>query len=130
MTDNEKKAQTWMGGDGIEYSYAEPPTHLCTGCRKPFPWDGNEYKKLCLTCYAANVKKCSACKINNIPISAPSWQVACTDCWLKGKAKKYGTCPTCPPERANHLRRRLDKACCEECTIRLVKLAPKATVNQ
>ncbi len=118
-TDEKAPDVSWMGSDGIMYTYSQAPTRPCGKCRKEFVWDGNEYKKLCPTCYGCVVKKCASCKINNLPVDAKTWQVTCTDCWLKEKAKKYGTCPTCPPEKSTHLRRRLDRPSCEECAVRL-----------
>lgn len=119
-------SMTWMGYDGNVYSYTlAPPQRVCTNCRLKFEWDGSEFKTLCLPCYGANARKCLKCKINNLKIGAPSWQVLCTDCYIAKKGTTFGTCPTCPPERATHLRRPLNAATCPECNVRLLK-APRA----
>lgn len=121
-----EQGQSWVAGNGGVYTYSAPLTRVCGGCRANFPWDGTEAKKLCITCYAKNVKKCSNQKINgcgnNLRIGAPTWQTECLDCYLKKKAERYGTCPTCPPEKARFLSRPLDKLSCFECAHRLVLL--------
>ena len=114
--------QSWVAGDGGVYAYAPPMTRVCTKCRINFQWDGSEFKTLCLSCYSADVRKCNTCKSNNLRIGAPSWQTDCIECYLKKKKAKFGTCPKCPPEKAQLLSRPLDKPTCMECAHRLVFL--------
>jgi hypothetical protein len=118
-------AKKWKGVNGEVYMYTSPPTRDCQRCRKAFPWDGNDYKVYCTDCYQKIVRKCQKCKTANLPITSPLWKTTCTSCYLAGKEATHGTCPTCPPERATHLRRPLKKATCSECATRLRVLAPR-----
>lgn len=112
--------EVWVGADGNSYSYGKAKKRACVACRKNFDWDGTPYKTHCMECYEKNVRKCEACKVNNLKIDAKHWERVCTSCWLATKSKSYKTCPTCPPALAMHLRCPLNKNCCATCEARLV----------
>lgn len=76
----------------------------------------NDYKTLCVDCYRKLARKCNVCKVNNLRIGAPAWQVACTSCFVNKKREGgWLPCPTCPPEYMNHLRRRPNEPMCGAC---------------
>ena len=117
----------WQGADGVGYRYGPSPVRTCKEptCRKNFNWDGSDYKVYCPECFQKKVRKCIGCKINNLAVDAPSWSTLCTDCFVKRKSVTHGTCPTCPPSRAHHMRRPLAKAHCAECEQRLRPFLPE-----
>jgi hypothetical protein len=108
----------WTGADGCTYTYGKVPKRKCVTCRAEYDWDGNKYKTRCKPCYVKVVRVCTACKQNNLKADAPSYQNVCTDCWLAKKSRTHKTCPTCPPDRANHLRCPMGKDQCPECEVR------------
>jgi hypothetical protein len=114
----------WVAADGNTYVYSPPVTRACVGCRRQFEWDGSEYKQHCLECYKKLARKCTICQVNNVKVGAPKWCVMCTPCFLQKKSSNFGTCGMCPPDRANHLRRPLNKPACPECMLRLVSVSP------
>lgn len=118
----------WSGSDGATYTYGKAPLRKCVTCRGDYEWDGNIYKTRCKPCYIRLVRVCASCKMNNLKADAPHYQKVCTDCWLAKRAKHFGTCPRCPPERAQHLRRPLSKACCSECEVRCEQPVPLGSI--
>jgi hypothetical protein len=126
LADNEMTE--WVGADGELCSYGPMKKRACNRCRKMFDWDGNDYKKACPECYKKNVRKCAACKVNNLRLDAKPFETVCVACFTAKKSQTHGTCPTCPPARANHLRRPLEKDRCVECESRLVSYNKSKTV--
>lgn len=86
----------------------------CRRCNQNFEWDGEEYKTHCTPCFGDVVRSCRQCG-KNIPLASPKWVHQCLDCYKAKKALNFGTCPTCPPDVAHHLRRKLDEPCCTRC---------------
>ena len=97
-------------------SSAVMKTRRCDSCGHRFPWDGAPYKTVCDSCYRTKTRSCVVCHVGTIRAGAPEFYKVCTSCWVDAKRSKcYSPCPTCPPERANHLRVPPGKQRCLEC---------------
>lgn len=97
-------------------SSAVTKTRRCDACGHRFPWDGAPYKTVCDSCYRTKTRSCVVCHVGTIRPGAPEFYKVCTSCWVDAKRSKcYSPCPTCPPERANHLRVPPGKQRCPDC---------------
>jgi len=108
MTPEELEAE-YYSGPPLPQLYRE-----CKRCFQSFEWDGEEFKTLCPDCYTAIARPCATCD-RNIRIDAPSYAKTCARCWIARREHTHTTCPTCPPEKANHLRKPYDMPACKDC---------------
>lgn len=54
-----------------------------------------------------------------MPLDAKKWQKTCTSCWVEKRQQTHSPCPTCPPAKATHLRKKKEEACCKDCLAEL-----------
>ena len=88
----------------------------CKVCKEKFEWNGKDWQTHCKDCYLEHARKCEGKGCEKfIKISAPKWVKICTECFLKKRGKTHGTCPLCPPERADYLSRKMDEPACSAC---------------
>lgn len=97
-----------------EMMFAANNYHECSECSKMFDNEGQPWKTHCLDCYKIKARKCECCD-RFLKMDAPKYAKTCTTCWLKKRGEKYATCDFCPPEKASHLRRKIEDPACKEC---------------
>jgi len=99
----------------IEFTMSRPSAR-CVGCNVVFDNKGLAYKKVCDACYRNKSRACAKCHVRVITAATPSFYAVCTQCYVDDlRQRGYTSCPTCPPEKATHLRRAPGKAVCPEC---------------